>query len=67
MCVPQTQSYMLQSLLAGQYNTLPNNLASPQLHLVMHQLNQGYTQLAWQHNYVQWYIWTLICTQTIYF
>ncbi|XP_030206362.1 pericentriolar material 1 protein isoform X2 [Gadus morhua] len=50
----QTQSYMLQGLLAGQYNALPNNLASPQLPLVMHQLNRGYTQLAWQHNHVQW-------------
>uniref|UniRef100_A0A8C4YVB9 Pericentriolar material 1 n=1 Tax=Gadus morhua TaxID=8049 RepID=A0A8C4YVB9_GADMO len=49
----QTQSYMLQGLLAGQYNALPNNLASPQLPLVMHQLNRGYTQLAWQHNHVQ--------------
>ena len=57
---------MLQGLLAGQYNALPNNLASPQLPLVMHQLNRGYTQLAWQHNHVQWYIWKLICTQTIY-
>ncbi|KAG7269443.1 hypothetical protein CRUP_032297 [Coryphaenoides rupestris] len=46
-----TQSYILQG---GQHNALPNNLVSSQLHLVMHQLNQGYTQLAWQHNHVQW-------------
>ncbi|XP_056137025.1 pericentriolar material 1 protein isoform X3 [Lampris incognitus] len=49
----QTLSYMLQTLLTGQYNVLPNNLSSPQAHLVMHQLNQCYTQLAWQQNNVQ--------------
>ncbi|XP_071401682.1 pericentriolar material 1 protein isoform X1 [Centroberyx affinis] len=49
----QTLSYMLQTLLTGQYNVLPNNLSSPQVHLVMHQLNQCYTQLAWQQNNVQ--------------
>ncbi|KAJ3615027.1 hypothetical protein NHX12_018595 [Muraenolepis orangiensis] len=48
------QSNMLQGMLVGQNNPLPNNLACPQLHLVVHQLNQGYTQLAWQHNHVQW-------------
>lgn len=51
--LPQTLSYMLQTLLTGQYNVLPNNLSSPQVHLVMHQLNQCYTQLAWQQNNVQ--------------
>lgn len=50
---PQTLSYMLQTLLTGQYSMLPNNLSSPQVHLVMHQLNQCYTQLAWQQNNVQ--------------
>uniref|UniRef100_A0AAQ4PK32 Pericentriolar material 1 n=1 Tax=Gasterosteus aculeatus aculeatus TaxID=481459 RepID=A0AAQ4PK32_GASAC len=49
----QTLSYMLQTLLTGQYSALPNNLSSPQVHLVMHQLNQCYTQLAWQQNNVQ--------------
>ncbi|XP_031718975.1 pericentriolar material 1 protein isoform X1 [Anarrhichthys ocellatus] len=49
----QTLSYMLQTLLTGQYSLLPNNLSSPQVHLVMHQLNQCYTQLAWQQNNVQ--------------
>ncbi|KAM8843208.1 pericentriolar material 1 protein isoform 3-T3 [Synchiropus picturatus] len=49
----QNLSYMLQTLLTGQYSMLPNNLSSPQVHLVMHQLNQCYTQLAWQQNNVQ--------------
>uniref|UniRef100_A0A8C8EH96 Pericentriolar material 1 protein C-terminal domain-containing protein n=1 Tax=Oncorhynchus tshawytscha TaxID=74940 RepID=A0A8C8EH96_ONCTS len=46
----QMLSYMLQTLLTGPYNALPNNLSSPQVHLVMHQLSQCYTQLAWQQN-----------------
>ncbi|XP_046900898.1 pericentriolar material 1 protein isoform X8 [Hypomesus transpacificus] len=49
----QTLSYMLQTLLTGQYSVLPNNLASPQVHLVMHQLNHCYSQLAWQQSNVQ--------------
>lgn len=49
----QNLSYMLQTLLTGQYSILPNNLSSPQVHLVMHQLNQCYTQLAWQQNNIQ--------------
>ncbi|XP_030596055.1 pericentriolar material 1 protein isoform X2 [Archocentrus centrarchus] len=49
----QTLSYMLQTLLTGQYSMLPNNLSSPQVHLIMHQLNQCYTQLTWQQNNVQ--------------
>nr|XP_043883435.1 pericentriolar material 1 protein isoform X4 [Solea senegalensis] len=49
----QTLSYMLQTLLTGHYSVLPNNLLSPQVQLVMHQLNQCYTQLAWQQNNVQ--------------
>ncbi|XP_054599793.1 pericentriolar material 1 protein isoform X5 [Nothobranchius furzeri] len=49
----QTLSYMLQTLLTGQNSLLPNNLSSPQVQLVMHQLNQCYTQLAWQQNNVQ--------------
>ncbi|PWA27232.1 hypothetical protein CCH79_00013876 [Gambusia affinis] len=49
----QALSYMLQTLLTGQYSVLPNNVSSPQVHLVMHQLNQCYTQLAWQQSNVQ--------------
>ncbi|KAM9857129.1 pericentriolar material 1 protein isoform 2-T2 [Aulostomus maculatus] len=49
----QTLSYMLQTLLTGQYSVIPNNLSSPQVHLMMHQLNQCYTQLAWQQSNVQ--------------
>uniref|UniRef100_A0A8D2ZGA6 Pericentriolar material 1 n=1 Tax=Scophthalmus maximus TaxID=52904 RepID=A0A8D2ZGA6_SCOMX len=49
----QTLSYMLQTLLTGQYSVLPNNMSSPQVHLLMHQLNQCYTQLAWQQTNVQ--------------
>lgn len=49
----QTLSYMLQTLLTGQYSVLPNNVSSPQVHLIMHQLNQCYTQLAWQQSNVQ--------------
>ncbi|XP_066574344.1 pericentriolar material 1 protein isoform X3 [Amia ocellicauda] len=49
----QTLSYMLQSLLTIPYSVLPNNLGSPQVQLIMHQLNQCYTQLAWQQNNVQ--------------
>lgn len=50
---PQTLSYMLQTLLTGQYSMLSNNLSSPQVQLIMHQLNQSYTQLAWQQNNIQ--------------
>ncbi|XP_051941138.1 pericentriolar material 1 protein [Hippocampus zosterae] len=49
----QMLSYMLQSVMAGSYGALPSNLTSPQVHLVMHQLNQCYTQLAWQQTNVQ--------------
>uniref|UniRef100_A0AAX7U5C8 Pericentriolar material 1 protein C-terminal domain-containing protein n=1 Tax=Astatotilapia calliptera TaxID=8154 RepID=A0AAX7U5C8_ASTCA len=49
----QTLSYMLQTLLTGQYSMLPNNLSSPQVQLIMHQLHQCYTQLAWQQNNIQ--------------
>ncbi|KAJ4944231.1 hypothetical protein JOQ06_012776 [Pogonophryne albipinna] len=49
----QTLSYMLQTLLTGQYSVFPNNVSSPQVHLIMHQLNQSYTQLAWQQNNAQ--------------
>ncbi|XP_077574826.1 pericentriolar material 1 protein [Stigmatopora nigra] len=49
----QMLSYMLQGLMSGSYSVLPNNLTSPQVHLVMHQLNQCHTQLAWQQTNVQ--------------
>lgn len=49
----QTLSYMLQSLLTGQYSVVQNNMSSPQVSLIMHQLNQCYTQLAWQQTNVQ--------------
>ncbi|XP_061684946.1 pericentriolar material 1 protein isoform X2 [Syngnathoides biaculeatus] len=49
----QMLSYMLQSLMTGSYNVMPNNMTSPQVHLVMHQLNQCYMQLSWQQTNVQ--------------
>uniref|UniRef100_A0A8C3MMD0 Pericentriolar material 1 n=1 Tax=Geospiza parvula TaxID=87175 RepID=A0A8C3MMD0_GEOPR len=49
----QTLSCLLQTLLAGPYSMMPNNVASSQIHLIMHQLNQCYTQLTWQQNNVQ--------------
>ncbi|XP_029388123.1 pericentriolar material 1 protein isoform X4 [Mus pahari] len=49
----QTLSCLLQTLLTGPYGVLPSNVASPQVHLIMHQLNQCYTQLTWQQNNVQ--------------
>ncbi|XP_062865271.1 pericentriolar material 1 protein isoform X3 [Trichomycterus rosablanca] len=48
----QTLSCMLQSFLVAPYNVMPNNLGPPQVPLIMHQLNQCYTQLAWQQNNV---------------
>ncbi|XP_059409776.1 pericentriolar material 1 protein-like isoform X3 [Carassius carassius] len=48
----QTLSYMLQALLAGPCGVVSNNVTSPQIPLIMHQLNQCYTQLAWQQNNV---------------
>ncbi|NXU35811.1 PCM1 protein, partial [Drymodes brunneopygia] len=49
----QTLSCLLQTLLTGPYSLMPNNVASSQIHLIMHQLNQCYTQLTWQQNNVQ--------------
>ncbi|KAM6135734.1 pericentriolar material 1 protein isoform 19-T19 [Phoenicopterus ruber ruber] len=49
----QTLSCLLQTLLTGPYSVMPNNVASSQVHLIMHQLNQCYTQLTWQQNNVQ--------------
>ncbi|XP_062378772.1 pericentriolar material 1 protein isoform X3 [Sardina pilchardus] len=49
----QTLSYMLQTLMTGPYNVLPGSMASPQVPLIMHQLNQCYTQLAWQQSNIQ--------------
>uniref|UniRef100_A0A8C3R2S8 Pericentriolar material 1 n=1 Tax=Cyanoderma ruficeps TaxID=181631 RepID=A0A8C3R2S8_9PASS len=49
----QTLSCLLQTLLTGSYSMMPNNVSSSQIHLIMHQLNQCYTQLTWQQNNVQ--------------
>ncbi|NXM58712.1 PCM1 protein, partial [Illadopsis cleaveri] len=49
----QTLSCLLQTLLTGPYSMMPNNVTSSQIHLIMHQLNQCYTQLTWQQNNVQ--------------
>ncbi|NWH62646.1 PCM1 protein, partial [Geococcyx californianus] len=49
----QALTCLLQTLLTGQYSMMPNNIASSQVHLIMHQLNQCYTQLTWQQNNVQ--------------
>ncbi|NXC92625.1 PCM1 protein, partial [Certhia familiaris] len=49
----QTLSCLLQTLLTGPYSMMPSNVASSQIHLIMHQLNQCYTQLTWQQNNVQ--------------
>ncbi|NXA46540.1 PCM1 protein, partial [Nothocercus julius] len=49
----QTLSCLLQTLLTGPCSMMPINVASPQVHLIMHQLNQCYTQLTWQQNNVQ--------------
>ncbi|NXW20181.1 PCM1 protein, partial [Circaetus pectoralis] len=49
----QTLSCLLQTLLTGPYSMMPNNVASSQVHLIMHQLNQCYTQLTWQQNNIQ--------------
>ncbi|XP_043101935.1 pericentriolar material 1 protein isoform X4 [Puntigrus tetrazona] len=48
----QTLSYMLQAVLTGPYGVVSNTVTSPQIPLIMHQLNQCYTQLAWQQNNV---------------
>ncbi|XP_051891150.1 pericentriolar material 1 protein isoform X2 [Pristis pectinata] len=49
----QALSYLLQTFLTGPYSVMPSNVGSPQVHVIMHQLNQCYTQLAWQQNHVQ--------------
>ncbi|XP_035397736.1 pericentriolar material 1 protein isoform X12 [Cygnus atratus] len=49
----QALSCLLQTLITGPYSMMPNNTASSQVHLIMHQLNQCYTQLTWQQNNVQ--------------
>ncbi|CAO2611968.1 Pericentriolar material 1 protein [Lemmus lemmus] len=49
----QTLSCLLQTLLTSPYSVMPSNVASPQVHLIMHQLNQCYTQLTWQQNNIQ--------------
>ncbi|NXC75414.1 PCM1 protein, partial [Anhinga anhinga] len=49
----QTLSCLLQTLLTSPFSVMPNNVASSQVYLIMHQLNQCYTQLTWQQNNVQ--------------
>ncbi|XP_040411206.1 pericentriolar material 1 protein isoform X7 [Cygnus olor] len=49
----QALSCLLQTLITGPYSMMPNNTTSSQVHLIMHQLNQFYTQLTWQQNNVQ--------------
>ncbi|XP_069780639.1 pericentriolar material 1 protein isoform X3 [Narcine bancroftii] len=49
----QALSYLLQTFLTGPYSVMPSNVGSPQVHVIMHQLNQCYTQLAWQQNHMQ--------------
>ncbi|KAL4640552.1 pericentriolar material 1 protein isoform X1 [Arapaima gigas] len=49
----QTLSYMLQTMLSSPYSLLPSSVGSPQVHFIMHQLHQCYTQLAWQQSNVQ--------------
>ncbi|XP_059504014.1 pericentriolar material 1 protein isoform X2 [Stegostoma tigrinum] len=49
----QALSCLLQTFLTGPYSVMPSNVGSPQVHIIMHQLNQCYTQLAWQQNHVQ--------------
>ncbi|XP_075114872.1 pericentriolar material 1 protein isoform X5 [Leptodactylus fuscus] len=48
----QSLSYLLQSLFTNPYSVLPGSVGTPQVHLVMHQLNQCYAQLNWQQNNV---------------
>ncbi|CAN2388649.1 interkinetic nuclear migration, partial [Pristimantis euphronides] len=46
----QSLSYLLQSLFTNPYSVMPSSMGTPQVHLIMHQLNQCYTQLNWQQN-----------------
>uniref|UniRef100_A0A6I8T1H3 Pericentriolar material 1 n=1 Tax=Xenopus tropicalis TaxID=8364 RepID=A0A6I8T1H3_XENTR len=48
----QTLSYLLQSMITSPYSVLPSNVGAPQVQLIMHQLNQCYTQLNWQQSNV---------------
>nr|XP_033799925.1 pericentriolar material 1 protein isoform X4 [Geotrypetes seraphini] len=48
----QTLSCLLQNLLTSPYSVMPGNVGSPQVHFIMHQLNQCYSQLSWQQNNV---------------
>ncbi|KAM9330413.1 pericentriolar material 1 protein [Gastrophryne carolinensis] len=48
----QSLSYLLQSMFASPYNVMPGNLGTPQVHFIMHQLNQCCVQLNWQQNNV---------------
>ncbi|KAM4808493.1 pericentriolar material 1 protein [Rhinophrynus dorsalis] len=48
----QSLSYLLQSLITNPYSVMPSNMGTPQVQILMHQLNQCYTQLNWQQNNV---------------
>ncbi|XP_040274708.1 pericentriolar material 1 protein isoform X3 [Bufo bufo] len=48
----QSLSYLLQSMFTNPYSLMPSSVGTPQVHLIMHQLNQCYTQLNWQQNNV---------------
>ncbi|XP_063776892.1 pericentriolar material 1 protein isoform X3 [Pseudophryne corroboree] len=48
----QSLSYLLQSMVTNPYSVMPSNVGTPQVHLIMHQLNQCYTQLTWQQSNV---------------
>ncbi|XP_068134750.1 pericentriolar material 1 protein isoform X3 [Hyperolius riggenbachi] len=48
----QSLHYLLQTLFTNPYNMMPGNMGTPQVHLIMHQLNQCHTQLNWQQNNV---------------
>ncbi|KAM5193377.1 pericentriolar material 1 protein [Mantella aurantiaca] len=43
---------LLQNSFTNTYNVMPSNLGMSQSHLIMHQLNQCFTQLNWQQNNV---------------
>ncbi|XP_071978586.1 pericentriolar material 1 protein isoform X3 [Engystomops pustulosus] len=48
----QSLSYLLQSMFTNPYSVMPSSMGTPQVHLIMHQLNQCYSQLNWQQNNV---------------
>ncbi|OCT99546.1 hypothetical protein XELAEV_18005328mg [Xenopus laevis] len=48
----QALSYLLQSMITTPYSVMPSNVGASQVQLIMHQLNQCYTQLNWQQSNV---------------